>query len=84
MKTKILDAVTQHPQSVRDLFRDADVVKALESLGILTTMFELHAPSGASRSRQGLGPTLCNYRGRRHPTLVTCQKCLAKIERRKT
>jgi hypothetical protein len=83
MKTQLLEAVIRHPQSIRELFRKPEVRKALESLGILTTMFELHAPSPSGRSSRGLGPTLCNYRGRRHPRLVTCRKCLAKLERNK-
>ena len=81
MKTEILEAVARYPETARELFRDAEVLKALESIGILITTFELHAPSSSSSSSAGFGPTLCNHhRGRRHPTLVTCQKCLTKLD----
>lgn len=81
MKSEILEAVDRYPETARELFRDAEVVKALESIGVLITTFELHAPSPSSSSSVGFGPTLCKHpRARRHPTLVTCQKCLAKME----
>jgi hypothetical protein len=80
VKAQVLEAVSQQPDFVRALFEDAAVRKALESLGILATMFELHAPAATSRSHQGLGQTLCKRKGRRHPTLVTCKNCLARMK----
>lgn len=79
-KENVLAAVASEPSALRQLLRDRKVVAALESLGVLLTIFELHAPSAKAKSAKGLGPTLCNYRGRRHPKLVTCKKCLAKIK----
>jgi len=81
MKSEILETVARYPETARELFRDVEVVKALEAIGVLVTTFDLHAPSSSSRSSAGLGPTLCNdQRGRRHPTLVTCEKCLTKMD----
>jgi len=79
MKEQLISSVASVPIHVRSIFRDRKVVEALESLGILLTIFELHAPSPRTKSATGLGPTLCNYDGRRHPTVFTCKKCLAKI-----
>lgn len=78
-KEQVLSAVETEPLELRQVLKDKSVVGALESLGILLTMFELHAPGRSARSSKGLGPTLCNYNGRRHPSVVTCQKCLAKL-----
>jgi len=84
MKTAIIEAIAQRPLMVRELFRDPEVLQQLESIGVLVTTYELHARSRGSRICPGLGPTLCQYhRARRHPTLVTCQKCLAKMERKR-
>lgn len=79
MKEQIISSVTSAPLEVRSVFKDKKVVEALESLGILLTIFQLHAPSPHTKSATGLGPTLCNYNGRRHPAVFTCKKCLAKI-----
>jgi hypothetical protein len=72
----LLDAATTSPVELRQSLREPRIVAALESLGVQLTVYELHTPSGKSRTSSGLGPTLCNNRGRRHPTLVTCKKCL--------
>jgi hypothetical protein len=80
MKDQILATVESKPLHVRQILKDKNVVGALESLGILITVFELHAPPRRAKASKGLGPTLCNYRGRRHPNLVTCKKCLAKLD----
>jgi hypothetical protein len=72
----LFDAATNTPTELRQFLREPRIVAALESLGVQLTVYELHAPSGKSKSSSGLGPTLCNDRGRRHPTLVTCKKCL--------
>ncbi len=79
MKEQIISSVATVPLEIRGVFKDKRVVEALESLGIVLTIFELHAPSPRAKSTTGLGPTLCNYNGRRHPTVYTCKKCLAKI-----
>ncbi len=78
-KEEVTAAVEAAPLGVRQVLKDKNVVGALESLGILVTIFELHAPAPRAKSSKGLGPTLCNYGGRRHPSLVTCKKCLAKL-----
>jgi len=78
IKTDLLDAAQTRPDELRQLLKDPQVVTALESLGVHLTIYELHAPSGKSKTSYGLGPTLCNVRARRHPTLVTCRKCLKK------
>ena len=79
MKEQLLEAVGSEPLELRQTLRDKGVAGALEALGIMVTIFELHAPGRSARSSTGLGPTLCNYNGRRHPSLVTCKKCLAKL-----
>jgi len=79
LKSDILNCAATKPDILRQMLRDSKVAAALEALGIQLTIFELHAQSASSRVRHGLGPTLCNYRGRRHPTVVTCKKCLAKL-----
>ena len=76
----LLNPAQTHPEEVRQLLKDPKVVAALGSLGVQLTIYELHAPSEKSTTSYGLGPTLCNDRARRHPTLVTCKKCL-KVRR---
>jgi len=76
--SELIDVARNHPEELRALLKDPQVLSALEALGVQLTIFELHAPSKNSRTSHGLGPTLCNDRGRRHPTLVTCKKCLKK------
>jgi hypothetical protein len=81
LRAQILEAASQQPTAIWDLFKDAEVRKALLSLGVLTTVFELHASGAKGRgSQRNLGRTLCNHIGRRHPTVVTCKRCLSKIE----
>jgi len=75
----LLNLAGNQPEALRRLLRDAQVVSALEALGIQLAVFQLHAPSKSSRTSHGLGPTLCGSRARRHPTLVTCKKCLKKF-----
>jgi hypothetical protein len=75
----LINAARNQPEQLRDMLKDPEVASALEALGIQLTVFELHAPSENSRVSHGLGPTLCNDRARRHPTLVTCKKCLKKL-----
>ena len=75
----LINAARNQPEELRDMLKDAAVASALEALGIQLIVFELHAPSENSRVSHGLGSTLCNNRARRHPTLVTCKKCLKKI-----
>jgi hypothetical protein len=77
-RTDLINAAQRRPEELRELLRDPDVVAALESLGVQLTLYELHAPSEKSKTSHGLGPTLCNDRGRRHPNLVTCKKCIKK------
>lgn len=79
-RNQFLEFVASYPLQARQLLRDKKVVRSLESLGVLLSMFELHAPGRTARSTKGLGPTLCGYRGRRHPTLVTCRKCLPRLQ----
>jgi hypothetical protein len=74
--TDLINAATTSPAELRQLLREPSIVAALESLGVHLTVYELHAPSEKSKTSSGLGPTLCNDRARRHPTLVTCKKCL--------
>jgi hypothetical protein len=76
----LLNAAQTRPEELRQLLRDPQVVAVLASLGVQLTVYELHAPSEKSRTNHGLGPTRCNDRARRHPTLVTCKKCLKKPE----
>jgi hypothetical protein len=75
----LINAAQNQPEQLRDLLKNPQVVAALEALGVQLTVFELHAPSKNSRTSYGIGPTLCNDRARRHPTLVTCKKCLKKL-----
>lgn len=77
-RTDLINAAQSRPEDLRELLKDSDVAACLESLGIQLTIYELHAPSEKSKTSQGLGPTLCGDRGRRHPTLVTCKKCIKK------
>jgi hypothetical protein len=74
----LLNSTQTYPEEVRQLLKDPHVIAALESLGVQLTIYELYAPSEKSKTSHGLGPTLCNDRARRHPTLVTCKKCLKK------
>lgn len=78
--TDLLNAAATSLAALRELLREPSIVAALESLGVKLTVYELHAPSGKSKTSSGLGPTLCNDRARRHPTLVTCKRCL-KVRR---
>jgi hypothetical protein len=79
-KEQLLLAVKANPLGLREMLKHRNVVAAMESLGILINMFELHAAPRRAKGNEGLGATLCNYRGRRHPSLVTCKKCLAKLK----
>lgn len=74
-----INAAQNQPEELREMLKNPAVASALEALGIQLRVFELHAPSESSRVSHGLGPTLCNDRGRRHPTIVTCKKCLNKL-----
>ena len=78
--TDLLNAAATSPAELRQLLREPSIVAALESLGVQLTVYELHAPSEKRKTNSGLGPTLCKHRARRHPTLVTCKKCL-KVRR---
>jgi hypothetical protein len=74
----LLNLARSQPEELRQLLKDPQVVSILEELGLQLTIYELHAPSENSRTSHGLGPTICNDRARRHPTLVTCKRCLKK------
>ena len=79
-KEEIVKSAVTDPAAVRQLLRDPEVQAALEAIGAQLTIYELHAPAPSARTSTGLGQTLCGDRARRHSTLVTCKKCLKKLE----
>ena len=74
----VVKAASATPDALRGVLKDSEVLAALEAVGVQLTIYELHAPSEKSKTSQGLGPTLCGDRARRHPSLVTCKRCLKK------
>lgn len=80
MTTKnTLLSVISEPLELRKLLRERSVVDKLELIGIAVQVYELHAPAVEAKKKTGLGVTLCGRaRGMRH-SLITCKKCLSKV-----
>lgn len=78
IKQQLLAEVAGRPSMVRDMFTDPDVLDALNSIGVLPKVLELHAPCSGARTLNGLGRTLCGINGTRH-NIVTCERCKKKL-----
>jgi hypothetical protein len=74
LKEQLLAEIAGDPISLRDLLTAPDVSGALNAIGVLPKVLELHAPSERSRKLDGVGETLCGIRGTRHAS-VTCKHC---------
>lgn len=75
----ILQVVRSDPLGFRRMLEDVEVQWALNNIGVLTTIVELHAPSLNARTSTGRGSTLCGIKGTRH-TQVTCKRCLKALD----
>ena len=80
-REELANSAVKQPAVIRELLKDREVQRALEAIGVQLAIYELHAPAQSARTSAGLGQTLCGDRARRHSSLVTCKKCLKKLEK---
>lgn len=78
LRSDILKSIEDDPIRFRELLGDSEIERALSDIGVLPKILELHAPSPNSRTKTGLGRTLCGINGTRHP-VVTCRKCRKQL-----
>lgn len=77
---KILLGAAEDPKALREALESAEVARKFELAGIDFQIYQLHAPALGAKKTFGLGITLCGRsRGMRNQ-LVTCKKCLAKLD----
>lgn len=78
LRESVIETATTKPLEMRAVLEHSGVHEALAAIGIDYRVMALHLGPGGMPGKPGAGATYCSSRGMRHPTIVTCKRCLSR------